>query len=95
MRWIATAAFALEGVVARQLRQMGAQQVEAQSGAVRFEGGMEQGFAANLWLRASDRVLLEMASFEARSFEELFEATRSVAWEELLPADAAFPVRAK
>ena len=73
MRWIATAAFALEGVVARQLRQMGAQQVEAQSGAVRFEGGMEQGFAANLWLRASDRVLLEMASFEARSFEELFE----------------------
>lgn len=95
MRWIATAAFALEGIVARELRELGAQSVVAENGAVRFEGDMAQGMAANLWLRCCDRVLLEMGRFEARTFDELFEATRAIAWEELLPEDAAFPVRAK
>ena len=51
MQWIATAAFALEGIVARELRDMGAQNVEAQNGAVRFEGDMTiplAGFSAFL-----------------------------------------------
>ena len=95
MQWIATAAFALEGIVARELRDMGAQNVEAQNGAVRFEGDMTAGLRANLWLRCCDRVLLEMGRFEARTFDELFEAVRAIEWEALLPVDAAFPVRAK
>ena len=61
MQWIATAAFALEGIVARELRDMGAQNVEAQNGAVRFEGDMTAGLRANLWLRCCDRVLLRWA----------------------------------
>ncbi len=94
MRWIATAAFALEGIVARELRALGMADVRADSGEVRFEGDMAAGLRANLYLRCSERVLLEMGRFTARSFEELFEATRAIEWEALLPADAAFPVRA-
>lgn len=95
MQWIATAAFALEGIVARELRDMGMQNVETQNGAVRFEGDITDGMKANLWLRCCDRVMLEMGRFEARSFDELFESVRAIEWEKLLPVDAAFPVRAK
>lgn len=94
MRWIATAAFALEGIVARELRELGMKGVETDNGAVRFEGDMADGFTANMWLRCCDRVLLEMGRFEARSFDQLFEGVKAIAWEDMLPRDAAFPVRA-
>lgn len=94
MRWIATAAFALEGIVARELRALGMNDVQASNGGARFEGSLEDGLRANMWLRCSDRVMLEMGRFEAHTFDELFEATRAIEWEALLPADAAFPVRA-
>ena len=94
MRWIATAAFALEGIVARELRALGMNDVQASNGGARFEGSLEDGLRANMWLRCSDRVIAGDGRFEARTFEELFEATRAIEWEALLPADAAFPVRA-
>ncbi len=96
MKWIASAAFGLEGMTGRDLKRLGAENVRVMDvGGAMFEGGFEMGFRANLWLRTADRVLLVMDQFEARSFEELFQGIRGIAWEELLPRDARFPIRAK
>ena len=49
----------------------------------------------NLWLRIADRVKIVVGEFDARNFDELFEQTKSLAWEDLLPLDANFPVEGK
>lgn len=96
MEWIASAAFGLEGLVTRDLKRLGAQNVRTlPTGGVAFEGGAALGFEANLWLRTADRVLLVVGEFEARSFEALFQGVRALEWEKFLPRDAAFPVRAQ
>ncbi len=96
MQWIASAAFGLEGLVKRDLLRMGAGRVRVlPSGGVGFEGGAEDGFRANLWLRTADRVLLEVGRFKAVSFDELFRGVGALPWEEYMPPDAAFPVRAQ
>ena len=92
--WIATAAFGLEGVVARELERMQIP-AKAENGGARFTGTFEDAMRANLWLRCADRVLLVVGRFEARSFEELFEGVRALPWENFIPADARFPVSGK
>ena len=96
MKWIASAAFGLEGMTSRDLKYLGAENVRVMDvGGAMFEGGFDMGFKANLHLRTADRVLLVMGQFEARSFEELFQGVKAIAWEDLLPEDACFPIRAK
>ena len=94
MEFLATAAFGLEGVAAGELRRMGIQ-AKAEQGGARFQGGYEDAFRANLWLRTADRVLLVLCEREARTFEELFQAVGSIAWETLLPRNASIPVTGK
>jgi putative N6-adenine-specific DNA methylase len=96
MKWIASAAFGLEGMTGRDLKRLGAENVEVMDvGGAMFEGGFDTAFRANLWLRTADRVLLVMDRFPARSFEELFQGVKAIEWEKLLPEDARFPIRAK
>lgn len=89
--WIATAAFGLEGVVARELKRLGIP-AKAENGGARFNATFEEAMRANLWLRCADRVLLVMGRFEARSFEELFEGVKALAWEDFITAKTRFPV---
>ena len=83
----------LEAPIADELRRLGMKTVAAENGRVRFVGGARELARANICLRVGERVLLELGSFEARSFDELFEGTRALPWESILPADAAFPVK--
>ena len=92
--WIATAAFGLEGVVARELERLGIT-AKAENGGARFAGTWEDAMRANLWLRCADRVLLVMGRFEARSFEELFEGVRALPWEDIIGKNTRFPVSGK
>jgi 23S rRNA G2445 N2-methylase RlmL len=92
---IATATFGLESVVARELSALGYESRVVRPGWLGFRGGESSVARANLWLRASDRVLLDVAGFAATDFEVLFEQTRTVPWEEILPADARIPVRGR
>ena len=92
--WIATAAFGLEGVVARELERMQIP-AKAENGGARFTGTFEDAMRANLWLRCADRVLLVMGRFEARSFEELFEGVRALPWEDFIGRSTRFPVSGK
>ena len=83
----------LEGPIADELRRMDLQDVAAENGRVNFRGGAEAVARANINLRIGERVLLELGRFPALSFDELFEGTRALPWETIIPRDGAFPVK--
>ena len=91
MEWIASAAFGLEGLVKRELQALGLETTMDQGG-VRFFGGTDAAFRANLELRTADRVQLIVGEGEARSFEELFQLISAIAWEDYIPRGGSFPV---
>jgi putative N6-adenine-specific DNA methylase len=92
---IATAAFGLEAVVAKELKDLGYTDQMVENGRVTFRGDEEAICRANLWLRSADRVLVKMGEFAAVTFEELFEQTKALPWAEFLPVNAEFPVDGK
>ena len=89
---IATATFGLEAVVRREIEKLGYEIIKTEDGKVTFEGDERAIVRSNLWLRSADRVLLKVAEFEARTFEELFQGTKKVAWERIIPVDGEFTV---
>lgn len=91
---IATAAAGIEAIVGNELRHLG-YEVQVENGRVRFQGTIEDVLETNLWLRTADRVKIVIGEFYARSFEELFEQTKALPWDEFLPLDANFPVAGK
>ena len=95
MEYIATAAFGLEGLVKKELQQLGLKDARGETGGARFTATPAQAFEANLWLRTADRVLAVAGEGKAVTFEELFQLVRSVPWEDMLPRDACFPVSGK
>lgn len=92
---VAAAAFGLESVVAREIKNLGYQQVEVQNGRVIFITNEEGICRSNIWLRCADRIGVRIGEFEARTFEELFQQTKALPWEEWLPVEACFPVTGK
>ena len=89
---IATATFGLEAVVKREVEKLGYEVLAVEDGKVTYAGDKRAIVRSNLWLRTADRVLLKMAEFPAETFDELFEGTKAVAWEKLIPADGKFVV---
>lgn len=89
---IATATFGLEAVVRREIESLDYKVLKTEDGKVTFEGDERAIVRSNLWLRTADRVLLKMAEFEARTFEELFQQTKALMWEALIPPDGKFTV---
>ena len=92
MKCVVPCLFGLEGLVADELRRMEAPSVSAENGRVCFSGDENMLARANLCLRTGERVLLEIGSFEAVTFDSLFEQTKSLPWERWIPKDSAFPV---
>jgi len=92
MNLIATSTFGLEAVVARELEALGYSSRIVSGGRIAFAGDESAIFRANTWLRCADRVLIEMGSFEATDFGELFDRTFDLPWERWIAPDAAFPV---
>ena len=85
--------FGLESLVADEMRRLNLKNVRAENGRVHCDGGPADIPRLNINLRCGARVLLVLGRFPARSFEELFQGTRAIPWEEYLPRDAAFPVK--
>lgn len=92
---IATATFGLETVVKHELLDLGYDNLQVENGKVTFTTELSGIPRANLWLRSADRVKWKIGEFKALSFEELFEQTKALPWEEILPVDAHFPVNGK
>lgn len=91
VKLIATTAFGLESVVKDEIRDLGYAVDGVENGRVAFSGDTGAIARANLWLRCADRVLLEMGRFRAVTFDELFEQTKALPWEDWIPADGRFP----
>jgi len=92
---IATTAFGLEAVVARELRALGYDQQTVEDGRVSFVGDELAICRCNLWLRSAERVMLKVGEFVAADFDALFDQTTALPWADLLPVDAKFPVDGK
>ena len=92
---VATAAFGLEAVVSRELKALGYDDQTVVDGRVVFEADDAAICRTNLWLRTADRVLLRLADFHVESFDELFETVKAIRWSDLMPVDAAFPVKGR
>ena len=82
---IATSTFGLESVVALELKALGYEDLTVENGRVLFEGTEKDIARCNIRLRTADRVLVKVAEFPATDFEELFQGTLKVPWEEIVP----------
>ena len=85
--------FGLEGPLGNELRHMGLRGVMPENGRVRCTGTDADIARMNLRCRFGERVLLELGSFPAPTFDALFEGVKALPWAQYLPADAAFPVK--
>ncbi len=92
---IATCAFGLESVVKRELKNLGIDAKGLQPGWVGFTGDESTIALTNLNLRSADRVLIEVAHFEAKDFDQLFETTKYLRWADFVPVDGKFPVKGR
>ena len=89
---IAPCFFGCESTAKFELTRIGAENIRVDDGRLSFAGGAEMIAAANLNLRTVERVMLLLARYRAATFDDLFDGVYDIPWEELLPADAAFPV---
>lgn len=92
---IATATFGLEALVKQEVAALGWEITTVTDGRVEFSATPADIPQANLWLRCADRVLLKFGEFTAVTFDELFDKTVALPWENLIPADGEFTVNAK
>ncbi|MBN2045718.1 MAG: class I SAM-dependent RNA methyltransferase [Anaerolineales bacterium] len=92
---IAINTFGLETVVKRELLALGFEDLKVFNGRVEFQAEADQIPIPNLWLRSADRVLLKMGEFEAKTFEDLFEQTKALPWEEWITREGEFTVTGK
>ncbi|NLT58202.1 MAG: class I SAM-dependent RNA methyltransferase [Clostridiales bacterium] len=89
---VAPCLFGLERLIKEELTDLGCEVLGAQDGRVRFAGTLETVVMTNLWLRCAERVQLELAQFEAPTFDALFEGVKAVDWPAFATADSAIVV---
>lgn len=82
--------FGMEAVLKREIDELGYDITEVTDGRVTFLGDEEALCRANIFLRTAERILIKVGSFRAESFEELFQGTKGIPWEEYIPADGKF-----
>ena len=93
MNFTAPCIFGLESLVSDELKKMGAENVAAENGRVFFSGDEYLAARANIRSRFSERIMIVVGSFEAHSFEELFEGTKALPWENFIGEFDEFPVK--
>lgn len=87
---IAPCHFGLEAVLKKEIIDLGYEVSKVEDGRVTFLGDEEAVCRANVFLRTAERILIKIGSFYATTFEELFDKTRELPWEEYIPADGKF-----
>ena len=90
---IAPCHFGLEAVLKKEIIDLGYDITEVSDGRVTFAGDPDAVCRANIGLRTAERVLIKVGSFHAESFEDLFQGTRSLNWEEFIPRNGRFWVK--
>ena len=85
--------FGLEGLAADEMRRLELKEVQAENGRVLCQGTAADIPRLNLNLRTGERVLIVLGSFPANNFDQLFEGTKALPWEQFIPRDGQFPVK--
>lgn len=91
--YIAPCYFGVEAAAAFDVKRLGAKDVTVTDGRVAFRGDENILAKANLGMRCAERVLLLLKTQTVKTFDELFDAVYTIPWEDLMPANAAFPVK--
>lgn len=87
---IAPCHFGLEAVLKREIIELGYEITSVEDGRVTFIGDAEAVCRANVFLCTAERILIKVGQFHAETFDELFEGTKALPWEEYLPQNAKF-----
>ena len=87
---IAPCHFGMESVLKREIDDLGYDITEVSDGRVTFFGDEEALCRANVFLRSAERILIKIGSFHAETYEELFQGTKDLPWEDYIPADGKF-----
>lgn len=93
IRCVVPCLLGLEGLIAQELRDMGALEVAAENGRVLFSGDANLLARANICCRFAERVQILVGAFPAKTFDELFEGTKALPWEAWIGRADAFPVK--
>lgn len=92
---IATSSFGLEAIVKRELNDLGLEVTKTDNGHIYFNGDAIDIARANINLRCADRILINLKSFKAESFEELFDGIYELPWNDILDEDSNFIVEGR
>ncbi len=87
---IAPCHFGMEAVLKKEITDLGYDVSETADGRITFLGDEEALCRANVFLRTAERVLIKVGRFRAETFEELFQGTKALPWEEYIPRDGKF-----
>ena len=93
IRFVIPCLLGLESIIANEMKTLGAEDVLSENGRVLFSGDEAMLARANICSRFSERIQILVGEFYARSFEELFQGTKALPWEEWIGAYDAFPVK--
>ena len=88
--FIAPCHFGMEAVLKREILNLGLEIIRVEDGKVTFKGDESTFARANIFLRTTERILLKVGSFKATTFDELFEGTKALPWENFIPRDGKF-----
>lgn len=88
--FIAPCHFGLEAVLKKEILQLGYEIIKVEDGKITFSGDSDAICRANIFLRTTERILLKVGSFKATTFDELFEGTKAIPWEQYIPENGKF-----
>lgn len=84
----------LEEVLAQELRDLGAKDIEIMHRAVGFHGDQEMLYKANFWLRTAIRVLVPIHEFRVKDEEDLYDKVFDLPWDDYMDIDQTFSIDA-
>lgn len=93
MELIITTLFGMEALVSKEVKKLGYTVTEVTDGRVTFIGDESAIARCNLWVRCGERLLIKMGEATVTTFDELFEFTRQLPWEDWIEKEDAFPVK--
>ena len=91
----AGSAFGMEGLVAKELRKYGANNVRTENGGVFFTSSAESLFRLNLMLHFCDRIFIILCSETCKSFEQLYQLVYQTDWRPFFSHDESIDISCK
>ncbi len=93
LRYCCPCLFGVESVLSFEIKRIGGENLAVSDGRISFDGDINMLARANIWLSTAERVMIELGSFEAKTFEQLFQGVRSLPFENFIGRFDRFPAK--